>query len=132
MDIKKYRIEKDSMGEVRVPSNALYGAQTQRAVENFTISSKRLPWKFLEAILLIKKAAAISNRDIGLLSNEHAEHICDAVDEILVTRPLDQFPVSVFQTGSGTSTNMNVNEVIVGVIDKKGVELSPNDHVNMG
>ncbi len=131
MDIKKYRIEKDSMGEVRVPSNALYGAQTQRAVENFTISSKRMPWKFLEAILLIKKAGAISNRDIGLLSHEHAAHICDAVDEILAIKPLDQFPVPVFQTGSGTSTNMNVNEVIVGIIDKKGVELSPNDHVNM-
>jgi fumarate hydratase class II len=126
-----YRIEKDSMGEVQVPMTALYGAQTQRAVENFTISSQPLPWNFIQAILVIKAAAAITNGELRLLATDKAQLICDAVEELLSTKPIDQFPVSIFQTGSGTSTNMNVNEVIVGIVSKKGVELSPNDHVNL-
>ena len=127
-----YRTEKDSMGEVKVPGHALYGAQTQRAVENFTISSQPLPWNFLEAVLLIKSAAASTNADLGLLSAHYAELIDTVVRELLTTKPLEQFPVSVYQTGSGTSTNMNVNEVIVGMIRARGVELSPNDHINLG
>ena len=131
MNTTTYRIEKDSMGEVQVPLEALYGAQTKRAVDNFTISSQTLPWSFIEAVLVIKAAAARSNGEIGILSPDKAELICQAVDILLSTQPLEQFPVSIFQTGSGTSTNMNVNEVIVGLVRKKGFELSPNDHVNL-
>lgn len=131
MDKSTYRIERDSMGEVQVPVTALYGAQTQRAVENFTISSQPLPWAFIQAILIIKAAAATTNGELGLLATDKALLICDAVEELLATSPIDQFPVSIFQTGSGTSTNMNVNEVIVGIVSKKDIELSPNDHVNL-
>lgn len=132
MNSSKHRIEKDSMGEVSVPVEALYGAQTQRALVNFTISPQPLPWTFIEAVLLIKAAAAKVNGDLGLLSREHSDLIQDCVDELLESRLLDQFPLSIYQTGSGTSTNMNVNEVIVGHLRHKGVELSPNDHVNLG
>ena len=131
METSQFRMEKDSMGEVRVPVHALYGAQTQRAVQNFTIASQPLPWNFLEAVLLIKSAAARANGELGLLPAHSAELIGAAVAELLVTRPIEQFPVSIFQTGSGTSTNMNVNEVIVGMVRAGGVELSPNDHVNL-
>lgn len=131
MDTKTHRIEKDSMGEVRVPATAFYGAQTQRAVENFTISSQPLPWSFIESILIIKAAAATANGELALLSPDKTKLICDAVEELLSSSPTEQFPVSIFQTGSGTSTNMNVNEVIVGIVRRKGIELSPNDHVNL-
>ena len=131
MGTNAYRIEKDSMGEVRVAATALYGAQTQRAVENFTISRQPLPWSFIQAILLIKSAAAVANRELGLLADNEVKLICDAVDELQRKKPIDQFPVSIFQTGSGTSTNMNVNEVIVGLVRKKGIELSANDQVNL-
>jgi len=120
------------MGEVKVPAHALYGAQTQRAVENFTISSEPLPWNFLEAVLLIKSAAARTNGELGLLPENYAQLIVAAVAALRTTRPTEQFPVSIFQTGSGTSTNMNVNEVIVGIVRAQGTELSPNDHVNLG
>jgi fumarate hydratase class II len=129
---KKYRTERDSMGEIQVPSQALYGAQTERAIHNFTISVQPLPWTFIEAVLLIKAAAALANCKLGLLPGEYAQLIEDAVQELLATRPINQFPVSIYQTGSGTSTNMNVNEVIVGLVRKKGVEISANDHVNLG
>lgn len=132
MSNSKHRMEKDSMGEIPVPVDALYGAQTQRALMNFTISSQQLPWKFLEAVLLIKAAAAEVNGDLGLLSTEHSKLICRSVEDLIASRPLDQFPLSIYQTGSGTSTNMNVNEVIVGQARKSGTELSPNDHVNLG
>lgn len=131
METSRYRIEQDSMGEVQVPVTALYGAQTQRAVENFTISSQPLPWNFIEAILVIKAAAATANKELGIITATEAKLICDAVDELLLNKPIEQFPVSIFQTGSATSTNMNVNEVIVGLVQQKGVELSPNDHVNL-
>lgn len=131
MATSRYRIEKDSMGEIQVPETALYGAQTQRAVDNFTISSQPLPWKFIEAVLVIKAAAAAANEELGLIATAEAKLICDAVDELLAKKPLEQFPVSIFQTGSATSTNMNVNEVIVGLVRQQGVELSPNDHVNL-
>lgn len=132
MKTVKYRIEKDSMGEVRVPVHALYGAQTQRAVQNFTISCRPLPWNFIEAVLLIKSAAARANGELGLLPEPSVRLIAGAVSELLATRPVEQFPVPIFQTGSGTSTNMNVNEVIVGIIRAGGTELSANDHVNLG
>ncbi len=126
-----YRIEKDSMGEVRVATTALYGAQTQRAIENFTISPQPLPWNFIHAVLLIKAAAAKANGELGLLAANDTSLICGAVDRLQREKPIEQFPVSIFQTGSGTSTNMNVNEVIVGLVREKGVELSANDHVNL-
>ncbi len=129
---KNYRMERDSMGEIQVPLQALYGAQTERAIRNFTISAQPLPWIFITAVLLIKAAAAKTNGELGLLPNEYAHFIDDAVQDLLTTRPIDQFPVSIYQTGSGTSTNMNVNEVIVGLVRKKGVSLSANDHVNLG
>ena len=120
------------MGEVNVPAHALYGAQTQRAVQNFTIASQSMPWSFLEAVLLIKSAAARTNGELGLLPENYAQLIVAAVAALLTTRPTEQFPVSIYQTGSGTSTNMNVNEVIVGIVRAQGTELSPNDHVNLG
>lgn len=129
---KTYRIEKDSMGEIQVPVQALYGAQTERAIHNFTIAAQPLPWAFIEALLLIKAAAARTNGELGLLPGEYTRLIENAVRELLISRPTDQFPVPIYQTGSGTSSNMNVNEVIVGLIRKKGAEISANDHVNMG
>jgi fumarate hydratase, class II len=128
----KYRTEKDSMGEIQVPLQALYGAQTERAIHNFTISSQPLPWAFIQAVLLIKEAAAITNSELGLLPGNYSRLIANAVQELLATRPINQFPVSIYQTGSGTSSNMNVNEVIVGLVRQKGVALSANDHVNLG
>lgn len=131
MDTSRCRIEKDSMGEIQVPVGALYGAQTQRAIINFNISTQPLPWRFIEAILFIKAAAAATNGELGLLTTNYAQLISDAVEKLLKEKPIDQFPVSIFQTGSGTSTNMNVNEVIVGIVRTKGVDLSANDHVNL-
>lgn len=127
-----YRTETDSMGDIRVPSQALYGAQTQRAVENFTISQQTLPWSFIRALLFIKQAAARTNNELGLLPDALANAITDSITELLADKPVKEFPVPVFQTGSGTSTNMNVNEVICGLARRRGVELSPNDHVNLG
>ena len=119
------------MGEVRVPASALFGAQTQRAVENFTIAPQPLPWRFIEALLVIKSAAAKANCELGHLPRKEAELIGEAVELLLREKMIEQFPVSIFQTGSGTSTNMNVNEVIVGLVREKGVELSANDQVNL-
>lgn len=132
MKKKDFRVESDSMGDVLVPEDAFYGAQTQRAVDNFTIFDQPLPWTFLEAVLLIKTVAAETNCQLGILSEEYKNVICEVVDELLSSQPLQQFPVSVYQTGSGTSTNMNVNEVIAGMALQRGVSLSPNDHVNLG
>ncbi|WP_237060699.1 class II fumarate hydratase [Microbulbifer sediminum] len=130
---KDFRTEKDSLGEVRVPGDALYGAQTQRAVENFPVSGQSLPAEFIRAVLLIKKAAAQANKDLGLLAGEQAVAIveaCNAVDDAMLEK---QFPVDVYQTGSGTSTNMNVNEVLATIAMRdSGVDINPNDHVNMG
>lgn len=127
-----YRIEKDSMGEVQVPKEALYGAQTQRAVDNFTISPLVMPIAFTRALAVIKKAAAETNVELGLLNGVQGEAIAAAAQEIMAGRHDEDFPVSVFQTGSGTSTNMNMNEVIVGLAARQGVEVAANDHVNMG
>jgi fumarate hydratase, class II len=128
----QFRTEKDSMGDILVPTDALYGAQTERAKRNFTISRQVLPWSFIEAVLLIKIAAARTNGKLGLLPQEFARQIEDAANKLLATQPVEQFPVSIFQTGSGTSTNMNINEVIVGLVRRQGVEISANDHVNLG
>ncbi len=128
-----YRIERDSIGEVKVPADALYGAQTQRAVENFPVSGQRMPRQFIRSVVLIKRTAAEVNRELGLLEGTIAEAIIRAADEVLAGGYEEQFPVDVFQTGSGTSTNMNVNEVLATLASRIcGGPVSPNDHVNFG
>ncbi|MDH5392759.1 MAG: class II fumarate hydratase [Gammaproteobacteria bacterium] len=128
----KYRIEKDSMGELKVPEKALYAAQTQRAVENFPISGLSMPRAFIRALGLVKIACAKTNADLGFLEPhlmqsivKHAQNVADGVHD-------EHFPVDVFQTGSGTSTNMNANEVIATLCQQDNVAIHPNDHVNMG
>ena len=126
-----HRIERDSMGEVRVPAHALYGAQTQRAVENFTISGLRFPPVFIDTLAMIKEACALVNRDMGRLEPELAGAIAAAAAEVQQGRLNDQFPLDIFQTGSGTSTNMNANEVIAALATRRlGRNVHPNDHVN--
>jgi fumarate hydratase class II len=128
----QFRIERDSMGEVKVPVGVRYGAQTQRAVDNFTISAEPMPDRFIEALLNIKQAAARANRELGLLDDDKAEAIITAVSDLLDSDFSRHFPVPILQTGSGTSTNMNANEVISFMAAEQGVQLSPNDHVNLG
>src|ERR1700757_3052747 len=127
----EYRIEHDTMGEVRVPKNALWRAQTQRAVENFPISGRGLERTQIRALGLLKGACAQVNKDLGLLDAEKADAIIAAAAEIADGRHDDQFPIDVFQTGSGTSSNMNTNEVIAGIAAANGVTVHPNDDVNM-
>jgi fumarate hydratase class II len=122
-----FRMENDSMGEMRVPAGALYGAQTARAVENFPISGKRFPRAFLRALALVKSAAAKVNGEMGELPAELAGRIEAAAEEVAAGKHDGQFPVDIFQTGSGTSTNMNANEVIGHLAGAH-----PNDHVNRG
>ncbi len=128
------RIERDSMGEVRVPADALYGAQTQRAIDNFRISGQAMPEDFIRALLRIKRAAAQANVELGLLEKDIAIAITEACSELLGDAALMRhFPIDVFQTGSGTSTNMNANEVIATLAARRlGRPVSPNDHVNHG
>lgn len=129
----KYRIEKDSMGEVKVPADALYQAQTQRAVDNFSLSHYTMPSTFIVALAYIKQAAAISNAQLGLLEGDIAQAISNAAQAVIDGKHGDQFPIDVFQTGSGTSSNMNANEVIATLASQElGYSVSPNDHVNMG
>lgn len=130
--MENYRIEKDSMGEVKVPKSALFGAQTQRAIDNFTISDKGMPLTFIQAVLQIKKAAATTHAQLDLLPKDSADAITTAIDFLLNSKSAEHFPVSVYQTGSGTSTNMNINEVIANIANSSGLNLSPNDDVNMG
>ncbi|MFS6536097.1 class II fumarate hydratase [Idiomarina loihiensis] len=125
-----YRTEKDSMGEVKVPQKALYAAQTQRAVDNFSISGLTLPTQLIQAIAMVKASAAGANAKIGQLEKEQADAIIKAAKEIINGHHLEHFPIDVFQTGSGTSSNMNVNEVIANLAKQSGVEIHPNDHVN--
>ena len=125
-----YRVEHDSMGEVRVPRDARWQAQTQRAVENFPISGQPLEPALIHALARIKAAAAHTNAELGSLTTEQADAITRAADEIVDGQHDDQFPIDVFQTGSGTSTNMNVNEVIATLAHHQGVDVHPNDHVN--
>ncbi|BDX30697.1 fumarate hydratase class II [Mycobacterium antarcticum] len=127
----EYRIEHDTMGEVRVPIAALWRAQTQRAVENFPISFRPLERTQIRALGLLKGACAQVNKDLGLLAPENADAIIAAAAEIADGLHDDQFPIDVFQTGSGTSSNMNANEVIASIAKANGVEVHPNDHVNM-
>jgi len=127
----EYRSEHDSMGEVQVPADALYGAQTQRAIDNFSISDLRMPAAFIRALGRIKSACAAVNAELGLLDADIAAAIQAAADEIAAGRQAGQFPVDVFQTGSGTSTNMNANEVIARLAAmRSGLAVHPNDHVN--
>ncbi|MCH8542248.1 MAG: class II fumarate hydratase [Alcanivorax sp.] len=125
------RIERDSMGEVTLPASALWGAQTQRAVENFPVYGP-LPASFIHAVARIKASAAVANRQLGLLDDARADAIILAARAIVAGEHDQQFPVDIFQTGSGTSTNMNVNEVISHLCAQAGAEVHPNDHVNLG
>lgn len=143
-----YRTEHDSMGDVQVPANAYYGAQTQRAVENFPISGWRLPDAMIRAMGMVKHACGIANRDLGKLTGSGKNPLTDAqvsamlaaAEEVVDGKLADEFPIDVFQTGSGTSSNMNVNEVIsnraieIAGGDRMAMEkpIHPNDHVNMG
>ncbi len=126
------RIEKDSMGEMLVPKNALYAAQTQRAVENFPISGLTFDRAFIKALATIKGAAALVNEDLGLLEGEKAQAIFEAAKKVADGDYDDQFPIDIFQTGSGTSTNMNANEVIATLATQSGTKIHPNDDVNNG
>ncbi|MFD9683699.1 class II fumarate hydratase [Rhodococcus sp. NPDC059969] len=128
---QQFRIEHDTMGEVRVPIDALWRAQTQRAVENFPISGRPLERTQIRAMGLLKAACAQVNKDLGLLDSDKADAIIAAANEIAEGKHDDQFPIDVFQTGSGTSSNMNANEVIASIAKAAGVDVHPNDHVNM-
>ncbi|MDK4329893.1 class II fumarate hydratase [Corynebacterium accolens] len=128
----EYRTEHDTMGEVKVPADALWRAQTQRAVDNFPISGRGLEDAQIRALGLLKAACAQVNKDSGSLDAEKADVIIAAAKEIAEGKHNDAFPIDVFQTGSGTSSNMNTNEVIASLAHKQGVEVHPNDDVNMG
>ncbi|MFG1491872.1 lyase family protein, partial [Oceanospirillum sp. HFRX-1_2] len=122
------------MGAVEIPSDALYGAQTQRAINNFSISKKPMPEPFIRALLRVKQAAATANAELGLLESKVANAVSDQVDQLLAASDLMQhFPVDRFQTGSGTSSNMNANEVLAHKVSAElGQEVSPNDEINLG
>src|SRR6058998_3386312 len=132
------RIERDAMGEVRVPAWALWGAQTQRAVDNFPISGLRFPRQFIRALGLVKVCSAKVNHELGLLPDKQANAIIQAAREVADGKLDEHFPIDIFQTGSGTSTNMNANEVIANraielLGGKRGDKsVHPNDHVNRG
>src|SRR5262245_13695829 len=138
--MSEFSVEKDSMGEAKVPAQAYYGAQTQRAVENLPISGQPLPKRLIHALGLGQIAAAGANRELGKLKPDVAEPIIQAAREVVAGKLDDQFPIDIYQTGSGTSSNMNANEVI----SNRAIELTkgdrfatkkqihPNDHVNMG
>jgi fumarate hydratase class II len=128
---ERFRIEHDTMGEVRVPVDAAYGAQTQRAVENFPVSGARLEPAQISALARIKKAAALANAQLGVLDQPVADAIASAADEVISGSLDDQFPIDVYQTGSGTSSNMNMNEVLSTLATARlGSPVHPNDHVN--
>jgi fumarate hydratase class II len=131
--MEEFRIERDTMGEVVLPASALYGAQTQRAVENFPISGDPLPPELIHALGLVKLAAARVNRELGLLDADVADAIEQAARAVADGEMDEQFPIDVFQTGSGTSSNMNANEVIAAVASTElGRRVHPNDEVNLG
>ncbi|WKK26130.1 class II fumarate hydratase [Streptomyces olivoreticuli] len=130
-DSEQYRTEHDSMGEVRVPAHAKWRAQTQRAVENFPVSGQRLERAHIKALARIKAAAAKVNAELGVIDKDVAEAVAEAADEVAAGRWDDHFPIDVFQTGSGTSSNMNANEVIATLATERlGRDVHPNDHVN--
>ena len=127
----EYRIEHDTMGEVRVPADALYRAQTQRAVENFPISGERLSPHHIAALGQIQRAAALANFELGVIDQATCDAIVEAAREVIEGKHDDQFPIDIFQTGSGTSSNMNANEVIATLASRaSGLAIHPNDHVN--
>src|SRR5260370_29298713 len=127
----KTRVEHDSMGEVEVPADALWGAQTQRAVENFPVSGEGIGRDLIGALASIKGAAAVVNGELGVLDAAMAQAIHDAAASVARGEHDDQFPIDVFQTGSGTSSNMNANEVIAALASRRlGGPVHPNDHVN--
>ena len=137
--MKEYRIENDSMGELKVPSSSYYGAQTMRAIQNFPISDLKFQDSFIKALAQIKLSAAEANFKLNLLEEKHKHAIVSACEDIIEGKMNDQFILDIFQTGSGTSSNMNMNEVISnraiellnGEIGSKK-PIHPNDHVNMG
>ncbi len=126
-----YRTETDSLGEVQVPADALWGAQTQRAINNFPVSGLAMPHAFIVAVAQVKRAAAEANSSLGLLDNDRRDAIVAACDALIDGEFADQFPIDRYQTGSGTSTNMNLNEVIAAIAGQRGVKIHPNDDVNM-
>ncbi|HMB97471.1 MAG TPA: class II fumarate hydratase [Balneolaceae bacterium] len=134
--MSEYRIEKDSMGEVKVPVNALYGAQTQRAFENFPVSGIRFSREFIKALGLVKQIAAEVNRELGYLEKPVTEAIKKASQEVIEGEHDEDFVIDIFQTGSGTSTNMNANEIIANransLKENTEINIHPNDHVNFG
>ena len=131
--MSKTRIERDSMGELHVPEAALYGAQTQRAVDNFPVSHQRMPAQFIRALILAKAAAAKANVALGQISDAQGNAIVEATQILLAGDFMEHFPVDIFQTGSGTSSNMNANEVIATLATRVlGETINPNDHVNCG
>ena len=132
MSDKDYRIEKDSMGELKVPNASHWGPQTQRAVENFQISHIKMPSAFIRSLALLKWAISSANAELNLISQEKAKAIGDAALKIADGQYSDEFPVDVFQTGSGTSSNMNMNEVIANLSSTDELKIHPNDDVNMG
>jgi fumarate hydratase class II len=128
---ESWRVEHDSMGEVKVPAQARWGAQTQRAVENFPISGQRVERSLIEALALIKGVAAAVNAELGITSKEVADALEAAASEVAAGRHVDEFPIDTFQTGSGTSTNMNMNEVLASLAGERlGREIRPNDEPN--
>jgi fumarate hydratase class II len=128
----EFRTESDSMGELQVPADALWGAQTQRAVDNFPISGITMPRQFIRALGLIKEAAATVNHELGLLDAAKAEAIIAVSEKVADGEFDDHFPIDVFQTGSGTSSNMNANEVIAHLANQEqDLDIHPNDDVNM-
>ncbi|WP_258393603.1 lyase family protein, partial [Stenotrophomonas maltophilia] len=133
---KGFRIEHDSMGELQVPADALWGAQTQRAVQNFPVSGQRMPRGFIRALGLVKGAAAGVNAELGHLPKTVAKAIQTAAAEVAAGNWDAHFPIDVYQTGSGTSSNMNANEVIATLANRAGkagkTTVHPNDHVNQG
>ncbi|NNC99787.1 MAG: class II fumarate hydratase [Gammaproteobacteria bacterium] len=133
MTDKQRRIEEDSLGRIEVPADALWGAQTQRALQNFPISGIALPERFISALVLLKSCVATANGQLGELDQALADGIADAADQILAGQHRDQFGIDVFQTGSGTSSNMNANEVIACIASAALAQrVDPNDHVNRG
>ncbi|HRQ06370.1 MAG TPA: lyase family protein, partial [Nitrosomonas halophila] len=135
----QYREEHDAMGSVKVPANVLWGAQTQRSLDNFRISGERMPPALIHALAWVKRAAASVNHELGLLDGDIARAIMQAADEVLAGQHAGEFPLVVWQTGSGTQTNMNMNEVlanraseILGGQRGAARKVHPNDHVNKG
>src|SRR5512135_1247637 len=133
------RQERDSFGQIEVPADRLWGAQTQRSLEHFHISSEKMPQEVVMALAEVKRACAIVNRDLGLLNPDKAKVIVQAADEVLASKHTLEFPLSVWQTGSGTQSNMNMNEVLANRASellggKRGTahKLHPNDDVNLG